>query len=186
MEILIQPRALIIKKFLLVLENISIMINKDEIKFFLQKGKENESGFSLIEVIIALVILLVSILGVFAVFAYATTYNTGNSRRSQALSIFQQEIELLRSAKFTPTIYNDPKLTGGVKTPRSVTSLGDNNTYLVEITVDNDPFTTGPQFTGDATTTLKEITIAVTPQGANGSWITAYKTMVVLRRTRAN
>lgn len=171
---------------MLDLERIIVMSNKDEIKFFLQKERNSEGGFSLIEVMIALVILLISILGVFAVFAYATTYNTGNSRRSQALSIFQQEIELLRSAKFTPTIYNDPKLTGGVKTPKTITSLGDNNTYLVETTVDNDPFTPGIQTTGDATTTLKEITIAVTPQGANGSWITAYKTMVVLRRTRAN
>ena len=162
------------------------MINKNGIKFFLQQGRKTESGFSLIEVMIALVILLISILGVFAVFAYATTYNTGNSRRSQALSIFQQEIESLRSAKFTPTIYNDPLLTGGVKTPKSVISQGDNNTYLVEITVDNDPFTTGVQTAGDSTTTLKEIIIAVTPQGANGSWVTAYKTMIVLRRTRAN
>ncbi|MGI8639609.1 MAG: type IV pilus modification PilV family protein [Pyrinomonadaceae bacterium] len=162
------------------------MNKRDGTKFFLPEGKNSESGFSLVEVIIALVILLISVLGVFAAFTFATAYNGGNSRRSQALSVFQQEIELLRSAKFTPTIYNDPLLTGGVKTPRTVTSLGDGANYLVETTVDNDPFTSGVQTGGDNTTTLKEITITVTPQSVNGSWVLAYKTKVVLRRVRAN
>lgn len=162
------------------------MTDKDGIKFFPQERIESENGFSLVEVMIALVILLISILGVFAAFTYATTYNTGNSRRSQSLSVFQQEIELLRSAKFTPTIYNDPLLTGGTKTPKVVTSQGDNNKYLVETIVDNDPVAPGIQTSGDNTTTLKEITITVTPQGANGSWVLGYKTKVVLRRVRAN
>ncbi len=161
------------------------MTNKDGNRFFLCK-KENAGGFSLIEVMIALVVLLISVLGVFAAFTFATTYNAGNSRRSQALSIFQQKIEAIRSAKFTPTIYNDPLLTGGTKTPETVTSDGDNSKYLVETIVDNDPFTAGVQSTGDDTTKLKEITISVTPQSTNGSWVTAYKTRVVLRRARAN
>lgn len=148
--------------------------------------KKNESGFSLIEVTIALVVLLISIIAVFTAFAYSVTYNAGNSSRSQALSVFQKEIELLRSAKFTPTIYNDPLLTGGIKTPKVVTSQGDNTQYLVETTVDNDPFTAGIQTTGDDTTKLKEITITVTPQTNNGKWVSAYNTKVVLRRTRAN
>jgi hypothetical protein len=77
-------------------------------------------------------------------------------------------------------------LTGGKKTPRTETSLGDNSKYLVEIIVDNDPFTEGVQSAGDDTTTLKEITITVTPQSTNGKWVLAYKTKVVLRRVRAN
>lgn len=162
------------------------MINKDIAKVFSPDEKKNENGFSLIEVMIALIVLLISILGVFAVFTYATIYNSGNSRRSQALSVFQQEIELLRSAKFTPTIYNDPLLTGGVKTPKVVTSTGDNGNYLVETIVDNDPFTAGIQTTGDDTTKLKEITIKVTPQNSNGGWIVSFPTTVVLRRNRAN
>lgn len=150
------------------------------------KEKKDESGFSLVEVIIALVILLVAVMGVFAAFTFATTYNAGNSRRSQALSILQQEAELIRSAKFTPTIYNDPALTGGTKTPRTVTSKGDNNTYTVETVVDNDPVTAGVQAAGDSTTTLKEITLTVTPQAANGGWVVAVPVKIVFRRARAN
>ncbi|MEO6588937.1 MAG: prepilin-type N-terminal cleavage/methylation domain-containing protein [Pyrinomonadaceae bacterium] len=160
------------------------MIDKNN--FCADKIKKNESGFSLIEVTIALVILLVSVLAIFGAFTYAVKYNTGNSRRSQALSVFQQQIELTRSAKFTPTIYNDPLLTGGFKTPIPVTSKGDNNTYLVETIVDNDPFTAGVQSANDITTKLKEITITITPQTSSESWVSAYKTKVVFRRTRAN
>jgi Tfp pilus assembly protein PilV len=162
------------------------MINKIITKFFSFKGEKNENGFSLIEVTIALIILLISVLGVFAVFTYATVYNRGNSRRSQALSVFQKRIELLRSAKFTPTIYNDPLLTGGIKAPEIVTSDGDNATYLVETIIDNDPFTDGVQTTGDSTTTLKEITIIVTPQKTTKAWVLSSPTKVVLRRNRAN
>jgi type II secretory pathway pseudopilin PulG len=167
------------------------MINKAITKFFSFKGEKNENGFSLVEVTIALVILLISVLGVFAVFTYATVYNGGNSRRSQALSVFQQQIELLRAAKFTPS-YTDPILIGGVKTPNPITSEADNGTYLIETIVDNDPFTPGIQTGGDptptlkGTVTLKEITIIVTPQKTTKAWVLAYPTKVVLRRNRAN
>ena len=146
------------------------------------KSRRNESGFSLIEMIIALVVLLVAVLGIFATFTYATIYNGGNSRRSQALSVFQKEIELLRSAKFTPTIM-DTSLAGGTKTPKIVTAI-DGFSYLVEIKVDDDPFNSGNQT--DNTKTLKEITLKVTPQNINGSWVIAFPTSVVFRRVRAN
>ncbi len=161
------------------------MTDKYTVKIF-PSVEKNEKGFSLIEVMIALIVLLISILGVFAVFTYATIYNTGNSRRSQALSVFQQQIELIRSAKFTPTIYNDPLLTGGVKTPKVVISKGDNGNYLIETVVDNDPFSAGIQTGNDDTTTLKEITITVTPQDTNKKWVVSLPTTVVLRRNRAN
>src|SRR5688572_17421353 len=81
---------------------------------------KRESGFTLIEAVIALVILMIVVTGVFAAFTYAATLNTGNSRRSQALSVLQKEVELLRSAKFvhqgsggadtyTPTDCSDPR-----------------------------------------------------------------------------
>jgi prepilin-type N-terminal cleavage/methylation domain-containing protein len=141
-----------------------------------------ENGFSLIEVMIALGILLIAVLGIFATFTYATIHNGGNSRRSQALSVFQQEIELLRSAKFTPTIM-DASLTGGTKTPKTVTA-SDGFKYLVEVQVDDDPTVLGVQT--DNTKTLKEITLSVTPQAINGSWVVAFPTKMVFRRVRAN
>lgn len=146
------------------------------------KNRKNESGFSLVEMIIALVVLLVAVLGIFATFTFATIYNGGNSRRSQALSVLQKESELLRSAKFTPTIM-DTSLAGGTKTPRLVTAV-DGFSYLVEIEVDDNPFTTGVQT--DNTRTLKEITLRVTPQNVTGSWVIAYPTTAIIRRVRAN
>lgn len=149
------------------------------------ENRKNESGFSLIEVVIALVIFLVAILGVFAAFTFAVTFNSGNSKRSQALSILQKEVELMRSAKFTssPTS-TDTSLLGGVQAARNFVNTVDGNTYRIEITVDDDPLTNGVQINTAKTT--KEVTILVTPIAANGSWVTAYQTRSVLIRSRAN
>jgi Tfp pilus assembly protein PilV len=161
-------------------------------------SQQPERGFSLVEVIIALLILMIAVLGVFGVFAYATKLNTGNSSRSQALSVLQREVELLRSAKFTPTTVSSTTtvttactsaddgmrdITGGVKANQTRCGA-DGTRYLVETTVDDDPFTAGVQTA--ATTTLKEIQLTVTPVGLGGSWEAAYRTRVVFRRVRAN
>ncbi len=50
--------------------------------------KRGESGFTLIEMVIALVILFIVVMGVFSTFVYATKFNRGNSQRSQAVSVF--------------------------------------------------------------------------------------------------
>jgi Tfp pilus assembly protein PilV len=171
-----------------------MIANKSQIQTH-RVQREKETGFSLVEVIIALLILLISILGIFSVFAYSTTYNTGNNMRSQALSVLQKEVELIRSAKFTPTITDNytpgtvddgrRDLTGGTKAARTVTAV-DGTKYTVQTIVDNDPITTGVQTTNETTTTLKEITLIVTPQGASGNWVVAYPTRVVFRRVRSN
>jgi type II secretory pathway pseudopilin PulG len=160
------------------------MISPGETRGFSSKPSEGERGFSLVEVMIALLILMIAIMGVFAAFTYATVYNTGNSRRSQALSVLQQEVELLRSLKFNPPpAVIDPSLAGGVKAPKTVIAA-DSATYIVEVTVDDDPFTAGVQT--DATKTIKEITLAVTPLGSNNTWVTANRTRVIFRRVRSN
>ncbi len=169
--------------------------NKNATKSFQIKGK-NDAGFTLVEVIIALVILMISVMGIFAVFAYATVYNTGNSMRSQALSTLQKEVEMIRSAKFTPTITDNytpgtpddgrRDLRGGTKTPRTVTAVN-GTTYTVETIVDNDPFT--PLVQNDAAVEnprLKEITLTVTPQSNTNGWVIAYPVRVVFRRVRSN
>lgn len=157
----------------------------------------DESGFSLIEVVIALLILFVAILGVFAAFTYSTTYNTGNSRRSQALSVLQREVELLRSAKFLPqprgadSVTASPgaddgrrDLTGGTKPVRQVRAA-DGTTHLVAIVVDDDPYVDGVQT--DPLKHLKEIRVTVTPMGSDAtSWETGYRTTAVFRRARSN
>lgn len=160
-------------------------------------GRKREAGFSLIEMVIALVILLIAVMGVFAAFAYATKFNRGNSQRSQAVSVFQREIELLRSAKFTPAIVSNfttptplctspddgrRDITGGAKSPQVRCGV-DGTVYLVETTVDDNPYAGGLI---DPTAHLKQITLEVTPQGADGQWVTANRVRIVLRRTRAN
>jgi prepilin-type N-terminal cleavage/methylation domain-containing protein len=144
--------------------------------------KNEQGGFSLIEVIIAMVILLIALLGVFLTFTYAVNYNAGNNARSQALTVLQQEVELLRSAKFTPGI-TDATLIGGQKTPKIVTSA-DGNRFRVETTVDDDPFTSGVQIT--TSTTLKEITVTVSPESPTPGWQTAVPATVFFRRVRSN
>lgn len=155
---------------------------KSEHRKYSAVARKSKNGFTLVEVIIAMVIFLVVILGIFAAFTYAVAFNSGNSKRSQALSVLQREVEQMRSAKFTPTS-TDSTLTGGVKTARTVTS-SDNFVYRIEVTVDDDPFTDGVQT--NAAKTIKEVTIVVTPQAVNGAWETAFQSRSVLIRSRAN
>src|SRR5215213_3879146 len=84
------------------------------------KGQKSQSGFTFIEMIFALVILFIAVMGVFAAVTYATKYNHGNSQRSQALAVMQREVELLRSAKFTPTVVSN------VTTPTPTCATADN------------------------------------------------------------
>ena len=141
------------------------------------------AGFTLIEVAMALVIILIALLGVVFTFTYVINYNAGNNARSQALAVLQQEVELLRAAKFTPTI-TDPALTGGTKDPKLVASPSGGQ-FTVTITVDNNPLVGGIQ---DETTptSLKEIRVITNLAAPSPGWQTAVPAMVVLRRTRAN
>ncbi len=145
-------------------------------------NKTNESGFSLIEAVVALSIFLVATLGVFTTFTYTVNYNAGNGSRAQALSLLQQEVEQMRSARFTPTA-TDSTLTGGEKAVRTVTAA-DGNRYKIKITVDDDPFTAGVQT--NTTKTLKEVTVTVSLDRPTPGWQTAVPITVILRRVRAN
>ena len=175
---------------------------------------ENSSGFTLIEVTIALLIIMISVLGVFSVFAYAITYNAGNKARAQALAILQQEVERYRAAKFngvpetdnfTPGDPDDGRrdITGGRKADRMVTASS-GMTFTVRVSVDNAPFVANtpdpprldipqdeayqcqsPQ--GDPVDcTLKEVTIEVRLAAPNPGWQTAIPVRTVLRRVRGN
>jgi prepilin-type N-terminal cleavage/methylation domain-containing protein len=143
---------------------------------------QSESGFSLLESLIAISVLLVVLLGVFSVFTFAIVYNTGNNTRSQALSVLQREIELVRSYKFTPTI-TDAEMTGGEKAAKYV-DAADGTSYKVVVKVDDDP--SDSDIDTIAASTLKEITIIVTPANKVGDWQTAASTQVVMRRVRGN
>jgi len=142
-----------------------------------------QGGFTLIETAVALVIILVALLGVVFTFTYAINYNSGNNARAASLAVLQQQVELVRAAKFTPTI-TDPLVQGGVKADQDVATPNGMH-FTVSITVDNDPFTDGIQ---DETTptTLKEITITSKLSSPTPGWQFNIPTKVVLRRTRSN
>lgn len=144
--------------------------------------KSGEEGFSLVEVIIAFVIFLIALFGIFTVFTYSINYNTGNNSRAQALAVLQQEVEQLRSAKFTPSV-TDASLVGGTKAPKTIVA-SNGNRFVIDTTVDDDPFTTGVQT--NTAKTLKEITITVSLESPTPGWQTAVPTTVILRRVRAN
>lgn len=172
-------------------------------------GQTSQIGFTLIEMIIALVILFIAVMGVFAAITYATKYNRGNSQRSQALAVMQREVELLRSAKFTPTVVSNVTtptptcetadngsrdITGGDKAVQLRCGI-DGTMYLVETTIDDDPAVAGTQvYPGPSPAALiKEITIRVTPVSPEGqtragqaTWVTGNPIFVVFRRVRAN
>jgi prepilin-type N-terminal cleavage/methylation domain-containing protein len=167
---------------------------------FFADRKRTEDGFSLVEVAIALVIILIALLGVFATFTYAISYNAGNNSRAQALALLQREVELLRSAKFTPLITdnhtasndltastadndNGRDITGGTKATRIVTST-DGNRFRVLVVVDDDPETPNVQI--NSAKTIKEISVTVTLDSPTPGWQTSVPATVVLRRVRAN
>jgi prepilin-type N-terminal cleavage/methylation domain-containing protein len=172
---------------------------KNESQF---RGERNDqAGFSLIEMVVALIVLLIAVMGVFAAFTYATRTNHGNSQRSQGVSVFQREIELLRSAKFTPAVTSNTTvhqhtlpvcpiadsgsrdITGGTKEAEYRCGI-DGTVYRVNTSIDDNPATAAIDV--NAATNMKQITLEVTPLGADGAWITASRIRMVFRRVRAN
>jgi len=158
-----------------------------------QMAGRSQAGFSLIEVVIALLIIMIVLLGVFTVINYSITYNAANKARSQALAVLQEEVEALRSAKFNASNI-DPILEGGVKPEKSVDGA-DGLSFLVNITVDNDPNVEGTQDEtyqclspqGDPVDcALKEITVDAQLAAPSPGWQVAVPTRVVMQRVRGN
>lgn len=141
-----------------------------------------QKGFSLVEVTIAMVIFLIVMLGVFVTFTYAVNYNAGNNSRAQALAVLQQEVERLRSAKFTSG-GTDPLLTGGKKARRTI-NLAGTGSFRIDISIDDDPTTAA--IDTDASKTIKEITVEVALDNPTPGWQTSLPAIVVLRRVRGN
>jgi lipoprotein-anchoring transpeptidase ErfK/SrfK len=129
-----------------------------------------------------MVVFLIASLGVYNSIIYSVTYNAGNNSRSQALVVLQQEVELLRSAKFTPEVMNE-SLNGGTRIPKII-NAADGSRFIVQTEIDDDPLTSGIQVNNN--TTLKELTITVSMDTPTPGWQTAVPTTVVLQRVRAN
>jgi Tfp pilus assembly protein PilV len=110
------------------------------------EGKNNERGFTLIETCIALIVMMVAALAAASLFLYAVNYNSGANDRAVALAIAQQRMEKLRKASFDDVVSSSEA---------DVESA--NRHFSVDTTV-----------TG---TTLKSITVTVTPKGVGAAWV---------------
>lgn len=142
----------------------------------LRQMKESERGFTLLETTIALVIMLFVALGAASLFAYSIEYNSAGNDRAQSTALAQQRVEQLRNARFpnpNPPIVLSPSLAGG-DTTQNVDGAGNTpcgagqRCYTVRTIIDDNPATAAVDV--DTASTLKKITVKVTPQGARTAW----------------
>lgn len=106
---------------------------------------KDQRGFTLVETSIALVLMMIVFMGIAPLFVYATRYNSAASIRAGALAIAQIKLEQLRATPFLSCASSTETLSVGDPTSGL-------QTYTVETTVVN------------TTSTLKDITLVVTPQ----------------------
>jgi len=117
----------------------------------LKTKQRQEKGFTLMETATALLVMMIGGLGICAVFAYAIKNNTGSRDRAAAIAVAQQQMERYRQVTFL-----DAALTAGPTTTATVESAG--RTYQVRTTITN------------TTTSLKTVTIEVTPLLSSDPW----------------
>jgi Tfp pilus assembly protein PilV len=113
-----------------------------------KQDHKEDRGFTLIETCIAMVMLMIVVCGVLPVGVYALKYNSAAAIRAGAVTAAQRKLEQLRASSFTSCTSSS-----------EVVAIGsaDSQSYTVDVTVT------------DVTTTLKNITITVTPQGRSTS-----------------
>jgi type II secretory pathway pseudopilin PulG len=156
----------------------------------LNTASSAESGFTLIEAAIALVIIMIALLGVAWTISYSINYNAGNSNRAKTLAVLQQEVERLRSAKFTP-VFTEPLLAGcdlGATCSSSIVTT-ESLSFIITKTVDNDPTTVEIDDETEipsSDTSFKEIRISANLANPSPGWQTAVPAEVVLRRVKSN
>lgn len=112
----------------------------------MRKQKQKASrGFSLLETCIALLVFLVVLTGIAPLCVYAIKYSSAAAIRAGAITVAQRKLEQLRADSFTSCTSSSEVVTVG-PSPAS-------QAYTIDVTVT------------DVSSTLKNITIVVTPQG---------------------
>lgn len=134
-----------------------------------REGRDGERGFTLLETMIALVILLIVCVGIMGLFFYSMRNNTGAADRELALAVAQQRMEQLRALTFTDT---------NLTTDSTTTVTASNRSYSVATTI----CTTS---TCGASSTLKLITVTVTPLDSTTPWGSTPVTLSSYRATSA-
>jgi len=131
----------------------------------------SEKGFTLMETAASLVILMVVGLGVASLFVYSTNINSGATDREMASAIGQKRMEWLRNMQYSAATrnlaYSYPNGGLGATDDDGVleTETRAGRTYSVVTRIQNTSVVpAGMPQAGEST--LKTITITVTPQGA--------------------
>ncbi len=143
------------------------------------QARVGESGFTLLEAIIALLLMLIVALGSASLFSFSIYNNSGGSDRATSLAIAQQALERLRSAQFNATT-TDASLAGAT-TVQTVVVEG--RTFRLTTTIDDVPATTVPDV--DPTTNLKGIRVTVVPLSIVRGWASGAGGTVTLFTQRA-
>jgi len=144
------------------------------------QNRRYESGFTLVEAIIALLLMLVVALGSASLFSFSIYNNSGGQDRSTGLAIAQQALELLRNAEFTPS-NTDATLAAGTYVQTGV--VRDGRRFTVTKVIDDNPATATVDV--DTATTLKSIRITVSPESMGRGWALGAGGTVTLLTQRA-
>ena len=125
-----------------------------------------QSGFTLLEAVIAMFIMLIVALASASLFSFSIYNNSGGSDRATSLAIGQQALERLRSAQFNVTT-TDASLNAGSTVQTNI--AGDGRSFRVTVAIDDDPSTQAIDV-NPTTTTLKGVTVTVVPQSIGRGW----------------
>lgn len=153
------------------------------------KKTAGEGGFTLLETMMAFMVVMIASLGVVSVFMYSVNYNAGGNNRLQAITIAQQQLEQLRAAKFNApvgTVSKTDAILAAGTTSTSVTGT-DGRPYTVTTVIDDDPSDSAVDT--DTSSTLKGITITVTPGRGGPTWSansTISAVTIITQRVRTN
>ncbi|SRR6266545_6148207 len=124
-----------------------------------------QSGFTLLEAVIALLIMLIVALGSASLFSFSIYNNSGGTDRATSLAVAQQALERLRSAQFNSST-TDTVLNGGTTVQAGI--VRDGRQFTLTVAVDDNPSTSAPDV--NAATNLKGITVTVVPQSIGRGW----------------
>jgi hypothetical protein len=104
-------------------------------------------------------------LGSASLFTFSIYNNSAGSDRASALAIAQEALETLRNAQFDPTA-TSALLAGGTTVQANIVRSG--RVFVLTKTIDDNPSTTAVDI--NTATTLKLITVSVTPQSIGKGW----------------
>jgi len=125
----------------------------------------SQSGFTLLEAVIAMMIMLIVALGSASLFCFSVYNNSGGTDRATSLAIGQQALERLRSAHFNSTT-TDSSLNAGTTVQTGI--VRDGRLFSMTIAVDDTPST--PAIDVNPATSLKGIKVTVVPQSSGRGW----------------